>query len=98
MDDNNLILIEHFCKNCDIDHSFLYALNEYDLIEIVIIEDQSYIHKEQVKNVEKMVDFHYELNINIEGIDAISNLLKQIDALQEELDRTKNRLRFYEED
>jgi hypothetical protein len=45
-----------------------------------------------------MISFHYELNINLEGIDAISNLLNQIDDLQDELDRTKNRLRFYEED
>lgn len=98
MDDNNLILIEHFCTNCDIDHSFLFALNEYGLVEITTIKDQNYIHKEQVKSVEKMVNFHYELNINIEGIDAISNLLKQIDELQEELDQTKNKLRFYEGD
>jgi hypothetical protein len=98
MDDNNLILIEHFCTNCDIDDSFLTSLNEYGLVEIIIIEDRSYIHKEHVKSVEKMVSFHYDLNINLEGIDAISNLLKQIDTLQEELDKTKNKLRFYEED
>lgn len=98
MDDNNLILIEHFCANCDIEHSFLFALNEYDLIEIIIFEDQRYIHKEEVKNIEKMINFHYDLNINIEGIDAISNLLKQIDRLQEELEMTKNKLRFYEGD
>lgn len=96
MDDNNLILIEQFCANCDIEHSFLFALKEHDLIEIIIVEDQSYIHKEQVKNIEKMINFHYDLNINIEGIDAISNLLRQIDELQEELEMTKNKLRFYE--
>jgi hypothetical protein len=43
-----------------------------------------------------MIHFHYELNINIEGIDAISNLLKQVNALQQELIATKNRLRLFE--
>ena len=98
MDDNNLILIEHFCSNCEIDRSFLLKLKEYGLIEIVIVQEQSFIPKEQVKNVEKMIRFHYDLNINLEGIDAISNLLNQIDTLQEELNKTKNKLRFYEED
>lgn len=98
MENNNLILIEHFCANCDINHSFVHSLNDYGLIKIIIIDDKSYIHEEQVKSLEKMVTFYYDLNINLEGIDAISNLLKQIDSLQEELNKTKNRLRFYEED
>ncbi|MEX1192989.1 MAG: chaperone modulator CbpM [Brumimicrobium sp.] len=98
MDNNNLILIEHFCANCEIEHTFINALGEYGLIEVVVIENHKYIQKEQLKDVEKMVRFHYELNINLEGIDAISNLLKQIDHLQEELNYTRNRLRLYEDD
>ena len=35
---------------------------------------------------------HYELGINLEGIDAIANLLEQIATLQQELMITRNRL------
>jgi hypothetical protein len=45
-----------------------------------------------------MMRLHFELDINIEGIDAISNLLQQIDNLQKELISTKNKLRLYEGD
>jgi MerR HTH family regulatory protein len=39
---------------------------------------------------------HYELDINLEGIDAIATLLKKIDALEQELIATKNKLRVFE--
>ena len=45
-----------------------------------------------------MMRLHYELDINMEGIDAISNLLLKIDNLQQELTAAKNKLRLFEED
>jgi len=42
-----------------------------------------------------MMRFHYDLNINIEGIDAITHLLQQIEDLQQELIATKNKLRLH---
>ncbi|PLB20348.1 MAG: hypothetical protein TRG1_696 [Flavobacteriaceae bacterium FS1-H7996/R] len=36
------------------------------------------------------------MNINIEGIHAISNLLNTIDSLQSEIKELKNKLNFYE--
>ena len=43
-----------------------------------------------------MIRLHYELDINIEGIDAISHLLQRVDQLQDELRIMKNRLSRYE--
>ncbi len=96
METNNLILIEQFCSHHNAEFSFINSLHELGLIDIVVIEDNRYLTPEQLKDIEKMVHFHYELSINIEGIDVISNLLKQVDALQQELIVTKNRLRFFE--
>ncbi len=45
-----------------------------------------------------MMRLNFELDINMEGIDAISNLLQQIDNLQKELISTKNKLTLYEND
>ncbi len=39
---------------------------------------------------------HYDLNINLEGIDAIYHLLNRVSALQQELETVKNRLKFHE--
>ncbi len=96
METRDLILIEHFCSNHDIDFSFIDSLHEFGLIELIIHEDSKYLPKEQLKDFEKMMRMHYDLDINMEGIDVISHLLKRIHYLQEELKMTRNRLRIYE--
>lgn len=40
---------------------------------------------------------HYDLEINIEGIDAIYNLLEQVNSLRKEITTLNNRLRLYED-
>ena len=96
METRDLILIEHFCSNHDIDFSFIDSLHEFGLIELIIHEDSKYLPKEQLKDLEKMMRMHYDLDINMEGIDVISHLLKRIHYLQEELKMTRNRLRIYQ--
>ena len=98
METKNLILIEQLCSHHNIEVSFVNSLHEFGLIEIVVIEDNKYLSHEQLKDIEKMMRLHYELEINMEGIDAISNLLLQIDNLQQELTVAKNKLRLFEKD
>ncbi|WP_373548420.1 chaperone modulator CbpM [Haliscomenobacter sp.] len=96
MKTNNLIQLAQFCTIHNVDTSFIFALQEYELVEIVVIEETHYLPEEQLPEVEKMLRLHYELEINLEGIDAIATLLKQIDALEKELIATKNKLRVFE--
>lgn len=96
METKNLILIEVFCTHHNIEISFIDSLHEFGLIEIVIVEDAKYIPHEQLSEVEKLIRLYYELNINLEGIDVISNLQKRINDLQQELTVAKNKLRIYE--
>jgi len=96
METRDLILIEHFCTNHEIDFSFINSLQEFGLIEVIIHDDNKYFAQEQLKEVEKMMRLHYDLDINMEGIYVISHLLKRIDSLQQELKVTQNKLRLYE--
>ena len=96
METRDLILIEHFCANHEIEFSFIDSLHQFGLIEVIIHDDQKYLHQEQLKEVEKMMRMHYELDINMEGIDVISHLLKRMNSLQKELIETQNKLRLYE--
>lgn len=96
MEINNLVLVEQLCSNCDVEFSFINSLNDLGLIEIIVLENKEYISNEQLKDVERAIRFHYELNINIEGIDVISNLLTQINDLQQELRIAKNKLTLYD--
>ena len=51
---------------------------------------------DDLKEIEKMVHFYYELGINIEGIEVIINLLLQNDGLRRELNNTRRKLLTYE--
>jgi len=94
MNTDNLIRIEYFCEQYNVEFSFVHALKESGLINIVVMEDSSYLFTEDLSEIEKLIRLHYELGINIEGIDVISNLLKQISDLQQELNSAKNKLRL----
>ena len=96
METRDLILIEHFCANHEIEFSFIDSLQVFGLIEVVVHEDNKYLPQDQLKEVEKMMRMHYDLDINMEGIDVIAHLLKRIDSLQQELKMAKNRLRLFE--
>lgn len=92
----NLISINDFCINHKIDITFINSLQQFGLIEITTIEEAYFIDAAQLKQLEKMVHFHYELDINLEGIETITHLLNQINYMQDELTNLRNRLQFYE--
>ena len=46
--------------------------------------------------MEKISRLHDELEINVEGIEAITHLLERIENLQNEIASLENRLRLYE--
>jgi len=91
-----LISIDDFCVKHNIDISFISSLQQNGLIEITTVEDIVYIDFEQLKQLEKFIQFYYELDINIEGIETVSYLLQKITNLQHELATLNNRLRLYE--
>lgn len=97
MEKTNLILIEQFCTNHNIEFSFIDSLKQFGLVEIIIVDEQQYLPHEQLSDVERMMRLHYELEINMEGIDAISHLLKQINDLKRQLVASQNSLRRFEE-
>jgi hypothetical protein len=90
--ENKLIAIESFCTSYNIEFSFLESLNDFGLIEIVPVENNQFLYEHQLKEVEKMVHLHYDLEINMAGIDAISHLLKRMSEMQEEIKGLRNRL------
>ena len=91
-----LISAEEFCIHHKIEVAFIRSLQEYGLIEIVTIEEVSYIQDQQLEELEKLTRLHYELGINMEGLEAIVHLLSRIDNMQSEIVALKNRLSRYE--
>jgi len=96
MNIEDFIPLNEICTHYEVEVSFINGLGEIGLIQITVIEQKHYVHQDQIRNIEKMIRMHHDLNVNIEGIDAVFNLLQKIGALQEELKEVKNRLKMYE--
>lgn len=96
MQTKNYIAVNEFCVSHDIEFSFISSLQEIGLIEIATIEETAFIDAEQLQQVEKCIHFHYDLDINLEGIETITHLLQRMNTLQEEIILLRNRLSLYE--
>ncbi|MFZ4457013.1 MAG: chaperone modulator CbpM [Bacteroidales bacterium] len=92
MQSGNLISTTEFCVAHRIDIAFIVSLKQKGMISL----EGDFIHLDQLAELERLVCFHYDLDINLEGIETINHLLQRIQTMQEELQRVKNRLRNYE--
>jgi hypothetical protein len=93
-----LIAIDEFCTIHNIEISFITSLQQTGLIEITTIKESSFIDPVQLQQLEKIIRLYFEMDINLEGIEAIYHLLQKITSQQEEIIALKNRLRLYEPD
>ena len=96
MENKNLLLVEQLCSHYHIEVSFISSLSEYGLIELTRVDETIYISTDQIRDIEKMIRLHFELDINMEGIDAIFHLLRKVDRLHNELKSIKDQLHFYD--
>jgi hypothetical protein len=96
MQTENLIAVNEFCINHNIEFSFISSLQQSGLIEITTIEEKGFIDPGQIQQLEKIVRLYYELDINLEGIETITHLLLRINTMQDEIVMLRNRLRLYE--
>ncbi len=93
---SSLISADDFCTYHKVEYSFINSLEQIGLIEITTIEQNRFIDTQRLLDLEKFVRLHYELDINLEGIEAITHLLQKVKNLQEEINLLKNRLSLYE--
>ena len=93
----NYIALTTICTAYNVEMTFINDLKENDLLQIQYDDDAPCIHQDLLTQLEKMLRLHQELKINVAGIDAVFNLLHQVDDLQVEVDQLKNRLRVYED-
>ena len=96
MQTENLIALKAFCNSHNIGISFIHSLQQTGLVDIITIQESAFIEVDQLPVIEKIVRFHYDLDINLEGIESIIHLLELIKAKETEIMELKNKLRLYE--
>ena len=92
----NFITVTEFCASHGISHTLVVELKEYGLVEIIEERNTLYMPLEELPKVEKILRLYSDLDINLEGIEVITQLLERMDQMQEEMLRLRNRLRLYE--
>ena len=96
METQDLIIIDVFCQEYQIEINFINDLESFGLIETVVHNENKYLDKNQLVHVEKIIRLHNDLNINKEGIEIILGLLEKEKQLLSEIKYLKNRLDLYE--
>jgi len=96
MSNEHLISASEFCAAHQIEISFIESLVQYGLVDIEKVDEQIAIPDTQLSSLEKMVRLHYELDINLEGIETIFHLLGRIEALQHEMHDLRKKMGVYE--
>ena len=87
--EKTLFRVIDICKTNNIEYTFVHELHSNGLIQIIVKEEQEYLEEEQVYHVERFSTWHYELDLNVQGIEVVSNLIDKIEELQRELKALK---------
>ena len=90
MENDELIPTEDFCMYNNIEYSFIHSLEDSGLISVTSVERTTYISADDLQKLEKFARLHYDLDINIEGIETIHYLLEKIQEMQKEILNLKN--------
>ncbi len=98
MQPDDMIPATEFCVHHKIELSFIHSLEQHGMIETVVIEENIFLPLSQLDRLEKIVRLHFELDINLEGIETINHLLQRITNMQEQIVGLSNRLRAWESD
>ena len=91
-----LIDATQFCIYHNVEISFIHSLHQSGLLDIVVVKETIFIQEEQLEQLEKLARLHYDLDINLEGIETIAYLLEKVNTLQDEMTMIKNKLRVYD--
>jgi len=95
MSEKDILKLEKFCELYEVPTSFVDSLNQFELIRLTTIDDEMYIENEELPIIEKYIRLHYDLDINMEGLDVINNLLRKMEALKKEMVLLENELKYY---
>jgi chaperone modulatory protein CbpM len=96
MDTGQLVPIAIFCKHEEVEIAFVRSLQERGLIEVIVQDDEPCIAPDHLPRLEQLARMHYQLDINLEGIEALSHLLERVERLQEDMRALRERLGLYE--
>lgn len=83
---------EELVQLYNIEIHFFDELHEYGLLHIIEENNIKYLLYEELPMFEKFANWHYDLEVNIPGLEIIHQMLLKMEALQNENRRLLNRM------
>jgi chaperone modulatory protein CbpM len=96
MEKELLIPANDLCIYYEVSYTFISSLHDAGLINLIVIEDIGYLHRDSLKDLERLIHLHNELDINMGGLETIFHLLEKIKTLEQKLHTIEQRLSIYE--
>ncbi len=91
----NKLLMSECIRIYDVDEDFLQSLSESGLIHLEKENEQDFLLEEELDMLEQFVRWHYDMDINIGGIEALHHMLSRVQEMQKEIEDLRNQIRFY---
>ena len=91
----NRLLYSECLKIYEVEESFIESLHEVGLIQVVVSNEEKFIEYDELSDFEQFIRWYYEMDINVEGIDALRHVLEKVKSLQTEIDLLRSELHFY---
>lgn len=86
------ISIEEVVRVYEVDYSFIDSLIDSELLHPEVENEIRYITHDELSDLEKFVNWHYDMEVNLAGIEIIHKLLCRLNDLQQENIRIKKRV------
>lgn len=97
METTSLISVSDYCEKLSLDITFIQTLHDFGLVHLAGEGSGLSIPFDELDRLEQMIRLHNDLQINLEGLQAVAHLLEKIQLLEQEICLLKNRLRMFEE-
>ncbi|MCX2573137.1 chaperone modulator CbpM [Pedobacter sandarakinus] len=91
----NLIPADEICIHHHIELNFIRSLEDFGLISTVVKEKSIFLTLDEILKLEKFVRLTQDLDINLEGLHAVSHLLRQMEIMQLEIANLKKEISHY---
>jgi hypothetical protein len=90
------ISIEEYCTHHHTEITFIDALEQSGLIQVVEVEAARCVHLDQLEQLERFTTLYTELEVNIPGIEVVNTLLEKLHVMQHHIYELEHKVRFYE--
>lgn len=89
----DVISVTEYCHIHQIDVELINRLEESGLVQIISVNRQRCIPHDALAAVERLINWHVELEVNSQGLEVANTLYLRILELQEEVSRLRSALK-----